>query len=122
MTRRRKRRRPAGREVHVDQEPHPSTGETDLASLSKARGEGEGFTDILLFEIGKVSQQVLDAAARGNRLDNHANSHAHPSDAWLAAHDFRINGDAPQFLHAAIIPQPRFPQYSSLIPIWTRRM
>lgn len=39
---------PAGRQIHVDQKLHPSTGQMDFASLRETGGESESFPDVLL--------------------------------------------------------------------------
>ncbi len=60
VTCRNQRRDPTRREIHIYQEPHPSTGHADLASLGEAGGEGEGLADIRFFKIWEVGQEILE--------------------------------------------------------------
>jgi hypothetical protein len=67
--------------------------------LSQVCGEGKRFADVRLFDIWKIGQQLFDGAARGHRLDDHAGGHTHAPDAWLAAHDRGIHGNAVEVLY-----------------------
>lgn len=84
----------AGRQVHIDQESHESTGEMDFASLGKTGGKGKSVADITLFEVGEIGQHFFDLAAGGNRFHDHADGYPHSSNARFAPHDVRINRNA----------------------------
>jgi hypothetical protein len=62
MTSRQQRLNPAGRQVHIDQEPHPLTGQVDFASLCETGGEGKRLTDIRFLKIREVSHEIFDRA------------------------------------------------------------
>jgi hypothetical protein len=103
MTSRGKGRHPAGRQVHIDQQSHDSTGEMNFASLGKAGGEGKSLADVLLLEVGEISQQFFDFAAGSNRFHDHADGYPHSSNARFAAHHVRIDRNAAKFLHVLMI-------------------
>lgn len=106
MTSRVKRWNPARRQVHVDQEPHSSARQMNLATLRETCGECESLSDIRLLKVRKVGQQIFDRAARGYRFHDHANGYAHSSNARFATHDFRIDRNAAKLLHVVMIAHP----------------
>ena len=65
----------------------------------------QSFTNILFFKIWEVGQQIGYAAPGSDSFHDHADRDAHATYAWLAAHHCRIDRNAPEFLHAAIIAQ-----------------
>jgi hypothetical protein len=71
--------------------------------LCQAGGKGERLPNVSLFQIGKISEQLLNRAPGSESFNDHAHGDAHPSNARLATHDLRIHRNAPQFLHAAMI-------------------
>jgi hypothetical protein len=80
-------------------------------SLRKLGGEGERLANVGLFEVRKVSEQLVHSAPSGQCLDDHSDRHPHASDARLSAHHFRIDCDAPQLLHILYRSAlPRVPQ------------
>jgi len=94
-----KRLNPARSQVHIDQKTHASTGQTNLAPLSKTRSVCERFPDVLLLEIWKISQQFWHGASRCDRLYDYSNRNTHSSNARFATHDFWINRYSLEFLH-----------------------
>jgi len=72
-----------------------------MASLRETGGISQASPNVLLLKIGNVDQQIFDAAARSNRFDNHADGDAHSANARLATQHVRVDGDAPEFLHAS---------------------
>jgi len=68
-------------------------------SLGEAGGEGKGFANIGLFDVGEIGEQLFDCASGCKRLDDHSNGDAHPTDAGFPAHDFGIDGDSLKLLH-----------------------
>lgn len=56
MTHTCERRNPPRCQIHVEEKPHPSTGQMDFASLSEAGGIRKSLSDVLLFKIWKVGQ------------------------------------------------------------------
>lgn len=73
--------------------------------LSKTRSESQSLTNIGLFQIGEIGQQLLDSASRGQRLHNHAYGHAHSTDTWFATHELWILRDTVKLRHVVIIAQ-----------------
>ena len=73
--------------------------------LSQTRSECESIENIQLFDIREVGPQLFDGAVGRHRPDDHANGHAHASDAWVAAHDLRVHHDAIELLHVEMIAQ-----------------
>ena len=69
------------------------------------RGKSEGRTDVGLFEIGKVLEQLFDCAASRDGLNHYPNSHANTTDARLASYHFGIDCDALDTLHVHIVAQ-----------------
>ncbi len=93
-------------QVHVDQKTHLSAGQTNIPPLRKAGSESERLSDVLFLDAGKIGQQIGNRAARGDRFYDHSRCNAPSSDARLAAHHFRIDSDAPEFVHTVIVPFP----------------
>jgi hypothetical protein len=71
--------------------------------LREIRGICERLTNILIFKIRVVAEQVFDGSPGGERLDDHANSDAHAPDTRLSAHDLGISGYPAELLHVARI-------------------
>ena len=67
--------------------------------LSQECSEGERFENIRLFDIWEVGQQLFGGAAGRHGPDDHADGHAHATDAWLPAHNLGIHRDAVELLH-----------------------
>jgi hypothetical protein len=72
-------------------------------SFYSNRGEGERLANIRLFEVRKVSEQLLHRAPGGDGFDAHPNGYAHAPDAWLPAHHFRIDHDTLQLLYVFMV-------------------
>jgi len=73
--------------------------------LSQVSGETESFANIRLFDIREIGKQLFDGAPCRYRPDDHADGHAHATDAWLAAHNLRIHRNAFELLHVVMIAQ-----------------
>ena len=54
-----------------------STRQANFVSLSWASGEGGRLANVLLFQIGKSKEQLLDRPAGSKRFHDHANCHTH---------------------------------------------
>ena len=59
--------------------------------------------DVRFFKVRKIAEQLLDRAPSSKSFHNHPHRYAHAPNTGLPAHDLRIHGYAPKFLHAAII-------------------
>ena len=79
----------------------------NFAALRETGGEGKSLPDILLLKVGEVRQQIFGRAAGGNSFHDHADGHAHASNARFSAHDFGIDRDSMKFLHVVRIAQGR---------------
>lgn len=81
------------------QSERASTRDSNVMPLGEAGGEGKGFANIGLFDVGEIGKQLFDCASRSKGLDDHSNSDTHPTDAGLPAHNFGIDGDSLKLLH-----------------------
>jgi hypothetical protein len=73
--------------------------------LSQPSGESESFANVRLFDIREIRQQLFDGASGCQRLYEHTDSHAHATDARLAAHDLGLHRNAVELLQVAVIAQ-----------------
>lgn len=84
-----------------------SACKSDPAALRELRGECEGRTNVGLFEMRKVLEQLFHRATGSHGLNHHANSHTHAADAGLSPHHFGIHRDPLDTLHVHIVAQKK---------------
>jgi len=75
----------------------------NFPALRKTSGVGKSLADILLFKVRKISEQFRHRPSRSNRFHDHADGHAHSSNARFAAHHVRIDRNAAKLLHMLIL-------------------
>jgi hypothetical protein len=64
-------------------------GDVDLSFFSKPCGVAKCLKDIFSFEIGMVSEHVLNRATSADLSNNHSDCDARAADAGLAAQSFQ---------------------------------
>ena len=72
-------------------------------TLGQTGCKSQRLANVVLFEIRKVGQQLLDGPPGSQSLHDHADGHTHAPNTRLAAHDFRIHGNPAEILHVPII-------------------
>jgi hypothetical protein len=102
-------RHPSGAEPNAGsgscQSERVSTGNLDFMPLSQTGGKCESLTDISLFQIREIGEQLLDRATCRQRFYDHANCHAHSTDARFPTHHIGIDRDSLELLHVGMIAQ-----------------
>ena len=66
-------------------------------------GVTKSLHDVLAFQVGVVSKNLIDALPRANLSDDHADGYAHSTDARLSAHHRGVLGYAIQLLHSLLL-------------------
>jgi hypothetical protein len=74
-------------------------GEINLAFLGPPSRTAQGVKNVGALKIWIIAEQFVDRAAGADLPDDHPDSHALPADAWLAAHNRRVLGDAEKVVH-----------------------
>ena len=56
--------------------------------------------EVVVFEVWIRRENFITGTTGAEQVEDVANRHAHPADAWTSCHDGRIHGDAVEFVHA----------------------
>jgi hypothetical protein len=88
---------PTRGQIHIDDGLHALA--SVISFFGKSRGVTKGLQNIFTFKIGIVSENLVDAASSAYLADNHANRHAHATNASLTAHHIGLLSNAIQLLH-----------------------
>lgn len=80
-----------------------SARERKFSPLREIGGVRERLTNVLIFEIREVVEQIFNGSACRESLDDHADSDAHAPYTRLSTHDFGIGGNASELLHVVRI-------------------
>src|SRR5665213_1999798 len=60
------------------------TGQHDLARFGQPRGIAQRLHDVLTFQVGTISQDVIDTVTRADLSDHHTDHDPHATNARLA--------------------------------------
>ena len=72
-------------------------------SLGQPGSEGEGFADVLFFQIRKILKHFCNRPARCECLYNHPDSYSHSANAGFPPHNVGVHRDAVELLHGHMI-------------------